>query len=93
MRAAQQARDERKWGAAGPPPILVKIAPDLTAEDKRDIAAVALAERVDGLIVSNTTIERPPEVRRRCSPRTHTAASPHPSARFKRRAGTGRSVL
>ncbi len=40
-------------------PLLVKIAPDLTADDKRDIAAVALESRLEGLIISNTTIERP----------------------------------
>lgn len=40
-------------------PILVKIAPDLTDDDVSDIAAVALSSDVDGLIVSNTTIERP----------------------------------
>ena len=45
---------------APPPPLLLKIAPDLTAAEKADIAAVALGERVDGLIVSNTTISRPP---------------------------------
>jgi len=44
-----------------PPPILVKIAPDLTEEDKEDIAEVVLAPstRVDGLVISNTTITRP----------------------------------
>jgi dihydroorotate dehydrogenase len=42
------------------PPLLLKIAPDLTAEDEADVAAVALASGIDGLIVSNTTIERPP---------------------------------
>lgn len=41
------------------PPILLKIAPDLTDEDKADIAAVALETGIDGLIISNTTIERP----------------------------------
>ena len=41
------------------PPMLVKIAPDLTDADKDDIAAVALERGIDGLIVSNTTIERP----------------------------------
>ncbi len=41
------------------PPLLLKIAPDLTAEDKRDIAEAANAGAVDGLIVSNTTIARP----------------------------------
>ncbi|WP_342235416.1 quinone-dependent dihydroorotate dehydrogenase [Inquilinus sp. OTU3971] len=42
------------------PPILVKIAPDLTPEDLEDVAEVALAAGIDGLIVSNTTIARPP---------------------------------
>lgn len=46
-----------------PPPLLVKIAPDLTDSDKKDIAAVASAEPVDGLIISNTTIERPDTLR------------------------------
>jgi len=41
------------------PPLLLKIAPDLTGADKADIAEVALAGGVDGLIVSNTTIARP----------------------------------
>ncbi|MBL6933111.1 MAG: quinone-dependent dihydroorotate dehydrogenase, partial [Rhodospirillales bacterium] len=42
-----------------PPPLLLKIAPDLTDEDKTDIAEVALATGIDGLIATNTTIERP----------------------------------
>ncbi|XP_022108760.1 dihydroorotate dehydrogenase (quinone), mitochondrial-like [Acanthaster planci] len=43
------------------PPLLVKIAPDLTQQDKEDIAAVATRKqgKVDGLIVTNTTITRP----------------------------------
>src|SRR3546814_3288594 len=41
----------------GPPPVLVKIAPDLTEEDKTDIAAVALETGLAGLIVSNTRSE------------------------------------
>jgi dihydroorotate dehydrogenase len=41
------------------PPLLLKIAPDLTEDDKKDIAEVALAGGLDGLIVSNTTIVRP----------------------------------
>jgi dihydroorotate dehydrogenase len=46
-----------------PPPLLVKIAPDLTPEDERDIAAVALESGLDGLIVSNTTVDRPESLR------------------------------
>lgn len=41
------------------PPVLLKIAPDLEEQDKIDIASVALKNKVDGLIVSNTTISRP----------------------------------
>ena len=59
LRALLSARAET--GAA--PPLLVKIAPDLTAEERADIAAVALATGIDGIIVSNTTIARPPGLR------------------------------
>ncbi|XP_063348754.1 dihydroorotate dehydrogenase (quinone), mitochondrial [Pelmatolapia mariae] len=41
------------------PPVLVKIAPDLTAQDKQDIADVITELGVDGLMVSNTTVSRP----------------------------------
>ncbi len=44
------------------PPLILKIAPDLTQPDKVDIAAVATDLELDGLIVSNTTIARPPEL-------------------------------
>lgn len=43
----------------GRPPLLLKIAPDLTDEDKKDISEVALSVGLDGLICTNTTIERP----------------------------------
>ena len=45
------------------PPLLVKIAPDLVDDELTDIAAVTMAMRVDGLIVSNTTIVRPETLR------------------------------
>jgi dihydroorotate dehydrogenase len=48
---------------SGAPPLLLKIAPDLAWEDLADIAAVALAGGLDGLIVSNTTIARPDTLR------------------------------
>ncbi|PCI34552.1 MAG: dihydroorotate dehydrogenase (quinone) [Alphaproteobacteria bacterium] len=38
------------------PPLLVKIAPDLDGEERRDIAEIVLKHGMDGLIVSNTTI-------------------------------------
>jgi len=45
------------------PPLLLKVAPDLTEEDKQDIAEVALEVEIDGLIATNTTIERPDNLR------------------------------
>lgn len=45
-----------------PPPLLIKIAPDLTDQDEKDIASVALSQGVDGLVISNTTVERPEPV-------------------------------
>lgn len=45
---------------AGGPPIFLKVAPDLEPADIDDIAAVALSRKLDGLIVANTTIARPP---------------------------------
>jgi len=45
------------------PPLLLKIAPDLTESDRQDIAEVALSSGLDGLIVSNTTIARPNSLR------------------------------
>ena len=59
VKKVKRARDGMPWGAQGPPPLLVKIAPDLTDADRADIAAVAMKHAVDGLIVSNTTITRP----------------------------------
>jgi dihydroorotate dehydrogenase len=50
---------ETREQAGSRPPLLVKIAPDLSAEERGDIARVALDTGVDGLIVSNTTVERP----------------------------------
>lgn len=41
------------------PPVLIKIAPDLTKAQAEDIAAAALKYKVDGIIVSNTTVSRP----------------------------------
>jgi dihydroorotate dehydrogenase len=66
LRQVLAARD----GGDARPPLLVKIAPDLTPEERADIAAVALATGIDGMIIANTTIARPPELR---SPRAAEA--------------------
>lgn len=46
-------------------PLLVKIAPDLSQEECSDIAAVALALGIDGIIVANTTLARPTDLKSR----------------------------
>ena len=46
-------------------PILLKIAPDISLTDLDQIAATALAARIEGLIISNTTIERPSSLKSR----------------------------
>jgi dihydroorotate dehydrogenase len=38
--------------------VFLKIAPDLTEPDLDDIAAECLAQKLDGVIVSNTTLSR-----------------------------------
>lgn len=42
----------------------MKIAPDLGEEDLEDIAEVALEEKIDGIIISNSTVMRPPSVQK-----------------------------
>jgi dihydroorotate dehydrogenase len=57
LRALVNARS-RLAGPAPPKPILVKIAPDLEADDERAIAEVVLDVAIEGLIVGNTTVAR-----------------------------------
>ena len=45
--------------AKGSTPIFLKVAPDLDPADIDDIARAALDNRIDALIVNNTTISRP----------------------------------
>ena len=51
----QAAPDKNKL-----PPLLAKVGPDLDEAQIQDIAEVALATKIDGLIVGNTTVTRPP---------------------------------
>ena len=57
-----EARDYAA-ATAGRRPLLLKIAPDLTLRQLDDIVAVARARKLDGLIVSNTTLSRPESLR------------------------------
>jgi len=49
--------------APDPPPLLLKIAPDLSEAERAEIAEAALETGIDGLIISNTTVARPTELR------------------------------
>jgi len=44
-------------------PIFLKVAPDLSDREIRDIAETALAHHINGIIVANTTVERPDDLR------------------------------
>ena len=58
MRMLGTARETRdRCGAKTP--LLVKVAPDLSGEERAEIAEVVLQAGVDGLVATNTTIERP----------------------------------
>ena len=39
-------------------PVLIKISPDLNDNQLRDVALISLANNIDGLILTNTTIDR-----------------------------------
>jgi dihydroorotate dehydrogenase len=54
---------ERVAPQAGPTPVLLKIAPDLSLPDLDDVVGIARSRRIDGMIVGNTTVARPPGLR------------------------------
>jgi dihydroorotate dehydrogenase len=55
LQACLKARDALEV----PVPLLVKLAPDLTEDDLQEIANVLLSLEIDGIVVTNTTKERP----------------------------------
>lgn len=61
LRKVLSARDRNP--ATAKKPVLVKIAPDLTDAEIKDVASVVKSEKVDGVIVSNTTVARPEEIK------------------------------
>lgn len=60
-----QARDSAATQRGRPLPLLTKVGPDLSEDQVSDIAEVALACGIDGLIVGNTTVTRPPGLKSR----------------------------
>ena len=65
-----EARDAAS-ATAGRKAVLLKIAPDLALADLDEVVSVARRRAIDGMIVSNTTVTRPPELR---DPRTAAEA-------------------
>ena len=61
IQAALEAREATVNGRL--PPLLIKLAPDLDEAGLADVAEVALATGIDGLIMGNTTISRPPSLK------------------------------
>ncbi|XP_078525382.1 dihydroorotate dehydrogenase (quinone), mitochondrial isoform X3 [Lissotriton helveticus] len=58
-----QVKKERDALKCEPKPaLLVKIAPDLKPQDKQDIASVVNELGIDGMVITNTTISRPPSL-------------------------------
>lgn len=67
VRACQDARARAVGETGRRPPLLVKLAPDLDEAGLADAAEVALATGLDGLVMGNTTLSRPPGLRSRHS--------------------------
>jgi len=53
---------EARAHSSAHPLIFLKIAPDINEEQAKDIAEVALASGIDGMIVGNTTLLRPASI-------------------------------
>lgn len=51
--------ERKKACRTNPPPLLVKLAPDLDEAQQEEMAQTLLDGKVDGVILSNTTLDRP----------------------------------
>jgi dihydroorotate dehydrogenase len=77
-----RARMNRK---AGTTPVLIKIAPDLTLSELDDVVGAARRHRVDGMMIGNTTVLRPPWLRDRTTAHEPGGLSGRPLFRFSTR--------
>jgi dihydroorotate dehydrogenase len=76
---------ERVREKAGDTPVLLKIAPDLGLAQLDDVVQVARARRIDGMIVSNTTLARPASLREQDRAREQGGLSGRPLFRLSTR--------
>jgi dihydroorotate dehydrogenase len=60
----------RAVGQDRPPPLLAKVGPDLDEGELRDIAEAAQTSGLDGLIIGNTTVARPADLKSPCQSET-----------------------
>jgi dihydroorotate dehydrogenase len=63
LRTLLERREALAGRAGAKKPLFLKIAPDLAAEDEADVAQVALEQGIDALIIANTTLDRPADLR------------------------------
>ena len=76
---------ERVRKNAGDSPVLLKIAPDLSLAELDDVVQIARSRRVDGMIVSNTTLARPSTLREQNRARESGGLSGRPLFRLSTR--------
>jgi dihydroorotate dehydrogenase len=79
-----EARD-RVREKSGDTPVLLKIAPDLSLAELDDVVHVARSRRVDGMIVSNTTLARPETLREQTRVKEQGGLSGRPLFRLSTR--------
>jgi dihydroorotate dehydrogenase len=68
-----------------PPPLLLKIAPDLSLAELDDVVHIARSRRVDGMIVANTTLARPSTLREQARAKEQGGLSGRPLFRLSTR--------
>lgn len=59
IRRLLKAAVEKRNSLEKRPPLFVKIAPDLTLDEMKDIAAAVTENNIDGILVTNTSNQRP----------------------------------
>ncbi len=76
---------ERVRQNAGDSPVLLKIAPDLSLSELDDVVHIARSRRVDGMIVTNTTLSRPSTLREQVRAKESGGLSGRPVFRLSTR--------
>lgn len=56
------AERKKSCGTEAPPPVLVKLSPDLDPAQQETIAGALVESGIDGLILTNTTLDRPDDL-------------------------------